>query len=129
MMKNTLLNDFYTEFFSDFSPENQQEFKCRICLHAEHPIYKGHFPQIPIVPGVCLTQMIKEILMEKFNTELSMISADNIKFLAMVNPLETPELELLFNVKKNEGLLDVNATYTHEGKIYTKFKGRFSVSQ
>ena len=62
-MKNTLLENFYTEISSTFSTENQLDFKCTIHLYAEHPIYKGHFPQIPIAPGVCLVQIIKEILM------------------------------------------------------------------
>lgn len=128
-MKNTLLDHFYTELSSDFSDVTQLEFKSIIRLHAEHEIYKGHFPQVPVVPGVCLVQMIKEILMKKFNAELILVSADNIKFLTMVNPLETPELELAFNLRKTESGFDVNAVYSHAGKAYTKFKGQFRSSQ
>ena len=124
-MKNTLLENFYIEISSTFSKENQQDFKSNIRLNAEHPIYKGHFPQIPIAPGVCLVQIIKEILMDKFQKELVMTSSDNIKFLAMINPKETPELELSFTVKMNENSLDVSSNYSHKGSIYVKFKGKF----
>src|SRR6187551_1768247 len=106
-MNNTLLDNFYTELSSTFSKENQLDFKCLIRLNAEHPVYKGHFPQIPIAPGVCLTQIIKEILMKKFQKELVMTSGDNIKFLAMINPKENPEQEINFTVKSAESLLDV----------------------
>jgi len=126
-MKNTLLNNFYTEISSGFSVENQQNFKCHIRLNAAHPIYKGHFPQLPIAPGVCLTQIIKEILMEKFQKELIMTNGDNIKFLAMINPHETPDLELSFIVKKDGNKFDVNSHYISGNTTYTKFKGRFEI--
>jgi len=125
-MINTLLENFYAEISSTFSPENQQDFKCNIRLNAEHPIYKGHFPRIPIAPGVCLVQIIKEILMKKLQKELVMTGGDNIKFLAMVNPKETPELELSFAVKTYENSLDVSSNYSHKGTIYVKFKGKFN---
>lgn len=128
-MKNTLLTDFFTELSSTYTSEKFSEFKCHVRLNPGHPVYKGHFPQIPIAPGVCLTQMIKEILMEKFQIELLMNSGDNIKFLAMINPKETPELEISFTVKKNDAGLDVSATYANDGKTFTKFKGKFTILQ
>jgi len=128
-MKNTLLVDFFTERSSTFSEENSSDFKCHVRLNAEHPVYRGHFPQIPVAPGVCLTQMLKEILMEKFQKELIMTSGDNIKFLAMINPKETPELEITFSVKKTETSLDVTASYTSKDRTYTKFKGKFTILQ
>ncbi|PBQ31197.1 3-hydroxyacyl-ACP dehydratase [Sphingobacteriaceae bacterium] len=128
-MKNTLLTDFFTELSSTYTSENSSDFKCRVRLNPDHPVYKGHFPQIPIAPGVCLTQMLKEILMEKFQEELVMKSGDNIKFLAMINPKETPELEITFSVKKTDATLDVNATYSNDSRAYTKFKGKFSIGE
>jgi 3-hydroxyacyl-[acyl-carrier-protein] dehydratase len=124
-MKNTLLDHFYTEISTTFSPENSRDFKCRVLLNSGHPIYKGHFAQIPVAPGVCLTQVIKEILMEKFQKELTMTHGDNIKFLAMINPIETPELEIDFSVKSGENLCEVSATYSSNGTTYVKFKGKF----
>lgn len=126
-MKNTLLIDFYTEVSSTFSQQNQESFNCNIRLNAAHPIYKGHFEQIPITPGVCLTQIVKEILMAKFQQNLVMTQGDNIKFLAMINPNETPELSIAFTVKSNGDGLDASAVYSHNGTAYVKFKGKFSV--
>ncbi len=125
-MKNTLLIDFYTEVSSSFSPQNQESFNCTIRLNAEHSIYKGHFEQVPIAPGVCLTQIVKEILMDKFRKELVMTQGDNIKFLAMINPNETPDLNIAFTVKSTENGLEASAIYSHNGTTYVKFKGKFS---
>jgi len=129
IVNSILLDDFYSEINSDFSAEKPQNFKCLIRLNAEHPIYKGHFPQVPVAPGVCLTQIIKEILVNKFQKELTMTSAENIKFLAMINPRETPELELSFAVKTNENTLEISSNYTHNATTFVKFKGKFSVIQ
>lgn len=126
-MENTLLIDFYSEIASTFSPQNQESFNCAIRLNAKHPVYKGHFEQVPIAPGVCLTQIVKEILMDKFQKELVMIQGDNIKFLAMVNPNETPDLSIAFTVKTTENGLDASAVYSHNNTSYVKFKGKFSI--
>ncbi|MEO6303966.1 MAG: 3-hydroxyacyl-ACP dehydratase [Bacteroidia bacterium] len=125
-MKNTLLDNFYTEISSTFSTENQFDFSCVINLNAEHPIYKGHFEQVPVTPGVCLTQIIKELLMNKFQKELRMTQGDNIKYLAIINPKECPQITVSFQVKDNEDPLSVNATFSHGSVTYVKFKGKFS---
>ena len=33
-------------------------------LNKDHPVYAGHFPGVPIAPGVMLTQTIKELVEE-----------------------------------------------------------------
>lgn len=128
-MKNTVLQDFYTGLSSDFSVAGPSGFVCRIRLNAAHPIYKGHFPQTPVVPGVCLTQIVKEILMQTLQKELLLTEGDNIKFLGVINPEETPELEITFQVKEFDNTLEVNASYAHAGTVFVKFKGKFRVVQ
>lgn len=126
-MKNTLLDHFYSEISSTFDPINSTSFKVQIRLNAEHPIYKGHFEQVPITPGVCQTQIIKEILMEKFQVDLQLTESDSLKFLAMNNPQIDPELTIDFNVKKTESSFEVNAVISHEKTVFTKFKGKFNL--
>jgi 3-hydroxyacyl-[acyl-carrier-protein] dehydratase len=126
-MKNTLLENFYTELSSTFTANNQQDFNCIVQLNPDHPIYKGHFEQVPIAPGVCLVQIVKEILMDKFQKELILSSGDNIKFLMMINPKETPELLITFNAKISENSIDSSAVYSYNSASYAKFKGKFTI--
>ena len=126
-MKNSLLENFYTETSSTFDYANPDAFKVQIYLNAEHPIYKGHFEQVPITPGVCQVQIIKEILMEKFNVALQLTESDNLKFLAMIDPRLHPELGINFSLKKTETTFDVNAVISHETSTFTKFKGKFLI--
>ncbi|MDI1356451.1 MAG: 3-hydroxylacyl-ACP dehydratase [bacterium] len=125
-MKNTLLKNFYTEISSTFSETNQQEFSSIIKLDPSHPVYQGHFEQVPIAPGVCLTQIIKEIVMEKYQKELIMTSGDNIKFLILINPTQQNEFSISFSVKEINHVLEVSANYSANGQSYMKFKGKFT---
>ncbi len=122
-----LLDNFYTEVSSNFSDKNRDEFSCDILLNPEHPVYKGHFEQVPVAPGVCLTQVIKEIVADKLKLNLMMSHGDNIKFLSMINPRETPKMTLSFTLKHVETSLEVSANYSHGGTSFVKFKGKFKV--
>lgn len=122
-----LLYDFYTETSSTYSDSNRENFSCEIVLNPEHPVYKGHFEQVPVAPGVCLTQVIKELVSEKTKLNLVLSHGDNIKFLAMINPRENPKMILNFAIKALEGALDVTASYNHGGTSFVKFKGKFKV--
>src|SRR4051812_47200647 len=97
-MSNKLLQNFYKEISSTFSAANQYQFESRIKLNAAHPVYKGHFEQVPIAPGVCLVQIITEILNDKFCTNFRLKSADNIKFLVLINPAEGTEFKVNLSI-------------------------------
>lgn len=125
-MTQQLLSNFYTEFHSDYQ-EGTDDFASIIHLNSTHEIYKGHFPQLPIVPGVVLLQIIKETLESKLQKQLRLTQGDNIKFLALINPNDTSELQLAFTIKQHNNNVDVKAEYTAMGKSYTKFKGRFEI--
>jgi 3-hydroxyacyl-[acyl-carrier-protein] dehydratase len=128
-MTTPLLQDFYTELSSDHTPEQPLSFSSVIRLNPSHPVYAGHFPQTPVVPGVCLIQMIQEIVSQKLKQPLQLSGGDNIKFLAMVDPLRTPELSLAFSLQLHGDAVQVSVTYSHAGNNYVKFKGKFAFVQ
>lgn len=125
-MKTLLLDQFYSEVSSTFSPETKHNFTSFIRLNPAHPVYKGHFGEIPVAPGVCLVQIIKEILINKLNRDMILLNGDNIKFLSPINPAETPELAIQFQTKGTESGMDVSATYNAKGTSFVKFKGKFA---
>ena len=53
-----LKNDFFT-IVNQTVVEDKIRFTVR--LDANHTIYKAHFPNNPITPGVCTVQMTKEL--------------------------------------------------------------------
>lgn len=96
----TILTDFYT--LKSHQTTETGTWIAKISLNENHEIFKGHFPGNPVTPGVCMMQIIKE-LTEKFtNTKLFLKSATNVKFMAIINPFETPDLEIQLDIKQTD---------------------------
>ena len=66
----------------------------RITLNALHPIFQAHFAGNPVMPGACIAQMIKELAENYLNTSFFISAVKNMKFLKVINPLETPEVSV-----------------------------------
>ncbi len=96
-------------------------------LNEQHVIFKGHFENQPVVPGVCLIQITKEILSYSLNKKLQITQADDIKFLQMINPKESSLLEIKITYSfESEEMIDANIIFFKEqqicGKIRSKLK-------
>ena len=71
-------------------------------LNEKHEIFQGHFPNQPVLPGVCMLQMIREVLEESFNDKLQLLKADDIRFTAMIDPNESKEIKFEIQYKQVE---------------------------
>lgn len=71
-----------------------ESYFVKLNLLSTYAGYKGHFPDMPVAPGVCLTQMAKEVLQKIVERKLLLSDGLNIKFLKVVNPNETPEMNM-----------------------------------
>jgi 3-hydroxyacyl-[acyl-carrier-protein] dehydratase len=126
-MSNTfLLNDFYT--ITSLEKPADNKLKANIQLNTEHAIFKGHFEQMPVVPGVCQTQMIKEILQQQTKKNLTITIGTNIKFTGMIIPTNHPAFQLELNYTTHENQYVVDAQLFFENTIFTKFKGTFTIN-
>jgi 3-hydroxyacyl-[acyl-carrier-protein] dehydratase len=68
------------------------------------------------MPGVCMMQIIKELTEQITESSLFMQSLSNVKFMALINPFNTPKLRLELDVTTtDENLVKVkNITYFDE---------------
>lgn len=74
---------------------NSATYRCR--LHPEAPVFKAHFPGFPVLPGVLTLKMVVDAInaSQFFSTQtLTVQSIGNAKYLAVVNPQETQEVEI-----------------------------------
>ena len=69
----------------------------QILLDKNHFIYKAHFPNEPITPGVCIIQIAKELLEDYLHEEYEISHVKNIKFLSVLSPLSTPSVAYVFD--------------------------------
>jgi 3-hydroxyacyl-[acyl-carrier-protein] dehydratase len=95
-----LLKDFYT--LKSIAKNDDQNYVVTLFINENHEVFKGHFPGNPIMPGVCMMQIIKELTEQITNTTLVMQSLSNVKFMALINPFVTPELRLELNITTTE---------------------------
>lgn len=95
-----LLKDFYKVVSLESTGENKH--LVLIHVNAEHEVFKGHFPGNPIMPGVCMMQIIKELVEQISGTSLFMQSLSNVKFMALINPFNTPELRLELDISTTD---------------------------
>ena len=109
-----LLKDFYK--VNSLEKNDSQKYSAIIFVNEKHEVFKGHFPGNPIMPGVCMMQIIKELTEQITNSSLIMQSLTNVKFMALINPEVTPELRLELDITTtDEGLVKVkNTTYFNE---------------
>lgn len=94
---------YVAQFFTLESGEkngNSATYRCR--LHPEAPVFKAHFPGFPILPGVLTLKMVVDAInaSQFFSTQtLTVQSISNAKYLAVVNPQETQEVEISVALK------------------------------
>lgn len=53
---------------------------------AKHPIFAGHFPGQPVVPGACLVQIAEEVWSEMLGHTVWFSSITNLKFRQAITP-------------------------------------------
>ena len=119
-----LANDFFT--ISKLEKEGF-EINAELLINANHKIFEGHFPGHPVVPGVCMMQMVKEIIERVIGEKTNLVRAGEMKFLAIIDPKENNMIRatLKYNLEEN-GDIAVSATLFKESLIHFKFKGLFA---
>jgi len=119
-----LLGDFFEVLkIEDTDPET---VRANIRFNANHRIFQGHFPGFPVVPGVCMIQLIKEIIALRYRISLFLTTGDNIKFLRFIDPRQSPDVLVQIRVKELDAIrLKADALIFDEESSFLKFKGVF----
>ncbi len=109
-----LLKDFYK--VRSLEKTANSKYSAVIYVNAQHDIFKGHFPDKPTMPGVCMLQIIKELTEQITGSSLFLQTVSMVKFTALINPFETPELLLEMDITTTaDNLIKVkNASYFGE---------------
>jgi 3-hydroxyacyl-[acyl-carrier-protein] dehydratase len=104
----------------------KRRFMAGLQLNPGHPIYQGHFPGQPVVPGVCQIRIVHEIAQKATGIRLRLVESDTVKFLLPIDPLENPCLDAdLLIETTDDGRFSVNATLGSGSSLFLKFKGKF----
>ncbi|BFM43025.1 3-hydroxyacyl-ACP dehydratase [Flavobacterium sp. CFS9] len=109
-----VLNNFYKVLSEEKTGDSK--YTISILINEKHDVFKGHFPGNPIMPGVCMIQIIKELTESITKSTLIMQTLSNVKFMALINPEVNPELRLELDIVTTEDdLVKVkNTTYFND---------------
>ena len=118
-----LINDFYKINKLQVS---DNFIDAQIKINDGHNIFKGHFPDKPIVPGVMQQQIVKEILSEALNKELQTVKISNMKFMALIEPDKNAELSINIKItSNNSNEIKIDAKIFSEQTIFFKIKAQY----
>ncbi len=99
----------------------------RIQIDKDHDIFKGHFPGNPVMPGVCMIQIIKELTENTIQKDLFLTQASNIKFMSIINPEINPSLEISIDISEEDGDVKVRNVTSFEDTVALKLSATFRV--
>ena len=91
-------------FFTLLSSEvNEGLGTYNLKLNRDHFIFRCHFPEQPIVPGVCIVQMLAELLSGCAGRKLYVKEMRRVKFVGPVYPDRTSELSYRVTSYNDDG--------------------------
>lgn len=121
-----VLHKFYTVISNEEKTENS--YQVLIELNKNHSIFEGHFPGNPVTPGVCMIQIIKELVEEITQQKWRLNKLSNVKFMAIINPQEHPILHISLDIQKYHNRLRVKGIAVYESVVALKLSAEFENS-
>lgn len=112
-----LIPHFYSVKEFNFT-DNQ--LKAIIELNHEHDVFKGHFPNNPVTPGVCMLQILKELTEQATNTNLFIKECSNVKFMALINPEVNAVLAITIDINQVEENFKIKASASFDETVALK---------
>jgi len=95
-------------------------------LLPDSPIYKVHFQNRPITPGVCIMQIVQEVIEKACNTRLLLVNAKNVKFLNLLTPDSTDNVSL--TIQYDPASLLANAVMKDGETVIAKMMMKYKLS-
>lgn len=115
------------EMFHVISDDGRQTV---LRLNEAHPIYAIHFPGTPITPGVCIVQLLGELLARRGSCDMELVRIVNLKYVQTITPEGNPLLTVDFSsVAATAEGIHAKGTMSLNGQVATKFSLIFREKQ
>jgi 3-hydroxyacyl-[acyl-carrier-protein] dehydratase len=103
---------------------NESSFSAEITFNPAHPVFSGHFPGQPIVPGVVLVEISATVISQLTGMELIVKEVSVIKFLQVIDPLQHPLVMIDGSVvEEDRTRYKVDLSFSDGGLIFAKLRG------
>lgn len=118
-----LIQDFYQ--IIDLT-QLENDHSARIELNENHPIFDGHFPENPVMPGVCMFQIIQELTEKVVQKKLSLQQVSNVKFMVLINPKIDNQLTFHFSIVPENATYKVKSQLVFQEQIALKMNATYT---
>ncbi len=108
--------------------QHNNDITVQLLINPANPIFAGHFPGQPVLPGACLLNMVQEVLSIALQSKCQLKKANALKFIAPVDPTQNPSLELKLNYVSVDAGLRLTASLSVNEVVYFKMQGIYSES-
>lgn len=119
-----ILHDFYQ--VKD-TTEEAGTHRTTLSINKDHEIYKGHFPDRPVTPGVVLMLLFKEEVERISGKKLQMQRANNVKFMAVCDPTVDQELVLESKTENSGGFIKLQGIAKNEAGTVLKINSLYKI--
>ncbi len=99
-----------------------------VLIDPRHLVFKGHFPGRPIMPGVCMIQMVQDALTQGLQKEFKLKSITSVKFSKMWLPDQFAEAQINLTYEMKVDELKIKTCTLFNGDIvFFKLKAGYYV--
>ncbi len=98
--------------------ETKETVSFRLNVNINHAVFKGHFPDKPVVPGVCTISLVRELTEISVDQAITFRTIQQCKFTGMIIPDDNC-IDVIIK-KKNED--SIYAEVVQSGQVVFKMK-------
>ena len=113
-------------FIVDSLTHTDGVIKADLSINPGSPIFKGHFPGHPVVPGACMLQLVKDVLQSALGYSVQIKKAGSLKFVGMIEPTVAASVQLELGYNIDEDLIKVSGKLNDGDRVCFKMQGRFA---
>jgi 3-hydroxyacyl-[acyl-carrier-protein] dehydratase len=107
--------------------KDEGNFSASLSFNSGHEIFNGHFPGQPVVPGVALIHILKDLCSRITGYEVKLVKGTNIKFLNIIDPTNNASYSISGTFsQKEDNSITLTASIRNKDSINIKFRGTFS---
>lgn len=111
------------DLYSIQSFQNEvNSLRATIKINSKHPIFNGHFPEMPITPGVIQIQIVKELVEKAIGKDFFIQHLNRCKFLSTIDPNKNPIVHFSVTYNQNEDKsYKIQSSGHYDDTVFIKF--------
>ena len=105
--------------------ENKDDINYLIDIDFSHPVFKGHFPEKSVLPGVMMCDIVRHLVSDTLGIKAQLVLAKNIKFLRMIVPSEDNTYNVKISIAEDKEKYNIKATISQNDDAYFKLNAEY----